>query len=89
MATNNIIYSLQNFEPMTVIELQKELFSNYENGFVSDAVLVQLIELASGYLNLKTKINYAKSNNISYNGAKKRNTRSCVIDGITFIIDND
>jgi hypothetical protein len=74
---------------MTFTELQNKLFENYENGFVPDADLVQIIELASVYLNLKTKTNYAKSNKISYNGAKKRKTRSCVIDGVTFIIDND
>lgn len=74
---------------MTVNELQNKLFKNYENGFISDNDLVQIIELASGYLNLKTKTNYAKSNKISYNGAKKRKTNTCIIDGVSFIIDND
>jgi hypothetical protein len=35
---------------MTFTELQNKLFENYENGFVSDADLVQIIELASGDL---------------------------------------
>lgn len=33
--------------------------------------LVQLIERINTYLNLKTISQYAKDNNISYNGAKK------------------
>lgn len=48
--------------------------------------LVQIIELASCKLDLKTISNYAKDNNISYNGAKKcRNNIS--INGVKFIVD--
>lgn len=61
--------------------------SKYEAGELDDDSLVQLIELASSYLNLKTIANYAKSNRMSYNGAKKyRKTVNLL--GIKFIIDN-
>jgi hypothetical protein len=43
--------------------------SKYEAGELDDDSLVQIIELASSYLNLKTIANYAKSNRMSYNGA--------------------
>lgn len=48
--------------------------------------LVQIIELAAHKLDLKTISNYAKDNNISYNGAK--NFRSHLkIDGIKFVVE--
>jgi hypothetical protein len=50
LAANKFLCSLQNFAPMTFTELQNKLFENYENGFVPDADLVQIIELASGDL---------------------------------------
>ena len=86
---NTIIYSIQNFAPMNINELKEKLFKNYENGFVSDADLVQIIELSSIYLNLRTITNYAKANGITYNGALKRNTQKIIIDKVTFIIDNE
>jgi hypothetical protein len=61
--------------------------SKYEAGELDDHSLVQLIELAGSYLNLKTVSKYAKDNGISYNGAKKyRKTVNLL--GIKFIIDN-
>lgn len=69
--------------------LRDELFQNYESGEISDEQLVQLIELASNYLNLKTITNYAKANKITYNGALKRKLHKITIDKITFIIDNE
>ena len=48
--------------------------------------LVQIIELAAYKLDLKTISNYAKDNNMSYNGVK--NHRSGVtIDNIKFIAE--
>lgn len=50
--------------------------------------MVQLIELCGNYLNLKTIPDYAKENNISYNGVKKyRNVIR--IFNIKFVIDNE
>lgn len=70
-------------------ELHDEMFKKYESGETSDAQLVQLIELASNYLNLKTITNYAKANKITYNGALKRKLNKVIIDNQTFIIDNE
>lgn len=89
MGHNTFIYALQNFEPMTFKELADKLFENYQNGFISDEQLVQIIELSAKYLNLKTLTNYAKSDGISYNGAKKRKLSKVKIDNVEFIIDNE
>lgn len=74
---------------MKINELQKELFSNYESGLISDNEFVQIFEQIAAYLNLKTITNYAKANKISYNGALKRKTNKVTIDNQTFIIDNE
>ena len=55
---------------------------------LSNKELVQLIELAGGYLNIKTIPSYAKENNISYNGAKKHREIQ-VVFGVKFVIDNN
>ena len=60
---------------------------NYEAGKLDDDSLVQLIELAAKYLNLKTIAEYSRSNKISYNGAK--NYRKTIkISKVKFILDN-
>jgi hypothetical protein len=74
---------------MNINELKDELFERYEAGYVTDAELVQIIELAATYLNLKTITNYAKANKITYNGALKRKLNKVTIDNQTFIIDNE
>ena len=60
----------------------------YQNNEISNEVLVQIIELAGGYLNLQTITDYAKANNISYNGAKKFR-KNIELFGVKFIIDNE
>lgn len=74
---------------MTFNELRDKIFSSYEVGAISDVQLVQIIEQASHYLNLQTLTNYAASERISYNGAKKRNLRKVKIDNVEFVINND
>ena len=60
----------------------------FENGEIDNNTLVQLIELAGMYLNIKTIPDYCKENKISYNGAKKfRNP--IVIFGTKYIINNE
>ena len=55
---------------------------------VSNEFLVQLIEVAGGYLNIKTIPDYAKYNNLTYNGVKK--TRQIkIIFNTKFVIDNE
>ena len=58
------------------------------NGELSNNDLVQLIEVAGAFLNLKTISDYAKENNLSYNGAKHFR-KTIEIFKTKFIIDND
>ena len=74
---------------MNIYNLKQVLFENYEAGIYSDGDLVQLIEQASVYLNLKTRSNTAKYRDKSYNGIKKFATTDVVIDGVKFYINND
>ena len=74
---------------MNISDLKQILFENYEAGIYSDEDLVQLIEQASVYLNLKTRSNTAKYRGKSYNGIKKFTTPDVVIDGVKFYINND
>lgn len=73
---------------MTFNELRYKLFANYAAGAISDKQLAEIVEEASNYLNLQTLTNYAKSEKISYNGAKKRYLRKIIIDNVEFIINN-
>lgn len=63
------------------------LGGSIHSGKWTNAALVQLIELAGDFLNLKTIPNYCKANNISYNGAKK-NRNIVKIFNVKFVIDN-
>jgi len=66
--------------------LQK-LGESIHSGRWSNAGLVQLIELAGCFLNLKTIPGYCRSTGISYNGAK--NNRQVVkLFDVKFIVDN-
>lgn len=54
---------------------------------VSNAFLVQIIELAGCYLDLRTIPKYAKDNSLSYNGVKK--TREIItLFNCKFVLDN-
>lgn len=57
----------------------------------SNAALVQLIELAGGYLNLMPIADYASRHNISYQAAKKDTNyrKNAVIFNTKFVIDNE
>ena len=74
---------------MVFNELQQKLFENYEAGAISDKQLVQIIEQAKTYLNLKTLTNTASIRGKSYNGIKAYSTPDVVIDGVKFYINND
>ena len=55
---------------------------------LSNSDLVQLFERLNDYAGLKTITQYAKDNNISYNGAK--NNRNVIeLFGVKFIADNE
>lgn len=73
---------------MIINKICDHLSQRIENGELSNADLVQLIELCGKYLNLKTISEYAKKNNMSYNGVKK--ARKIVkLFGNKYVIDND
>jgi len=59
---------------MQLTENEKKLISfigeKYQSEQISDECLVQIIELAGGYLGLKSIAEYAKANKMSYNGVK-------------------
>ena len=72
-----------NTEKLTAFIAQK-----FQNGELDNDSLVQIIELAGAYLNLQTISDYAKKNNMSYNGVKKcRNVK--VLFSTKYVIDND
>ena len=69
-------------------KLLKFTAEKFEKGELDNDSLVQLIELCGNYLNIETLPNYAKINNLSYNGVKKH--RNIVkIFNVKFVIDND
>jgi uncharacterized protein YehS (DUF1456 family) len=58
-----------------------------ETNQLNNADLVQIIEHVGGYLNLETISDYAKKNNLSYNGVKK--CRKIIkLFNVKFVIDN-
>lgn len=56
------------------------------NNEFTDVELVQVIELASHKLDLKTISNYAKEKGLSYNGVKN-NRGFLKIDGVKFVVE--
>jgi hypothetical protein len=69
-------------------KLLKFVAEKFEKDELDNESLVQLIELCGNYLNLQTIPEYAKNNNLSYNGVKK--FRNIVeIFKVKFVIDND
>lgn len=60
----------------------------FETNQLDNNSLVQLIELCGMYLNIKSISEYAKDNNLSYNGVKKH--RNIVnIFNTKFVLDNE
>lgn len=83
-------FKILNQMQISEFEINKlnEIGNSIQNENWSNDGLVQLIELTAGFLNLQTISDYAKENNLSYNGVKKfRNIK--VIFGVKFVIDND
>jgi uncharacterized protein YehS (DUF1456 family) len=59
-----------------------------ETNQLNNTDLVQIIEHVGSYLNLETISEYAKNNDLSYNGVKKcRNIMT--LFNVKFVIDND
>ena len=73
---------------MLVNTICEHLSKRVENGEIDNYGVVNIIELCGSYLNLQIISDYAKSNNISYNGVKK--FRNIVeIFNVKFVIEND
>ncbi len=69
-------------EKLMLLRLEKRIHAKG----VSREFLVQIFELSGTYLNISTITNYAKENNMSYNGVKKfRNIKTFF--GVKFVID--
>lgn len=75
---------MANLVDKILINIDKGLYNN----ILSNEDLIQIIEQCGMHLNLKTISNYAKDNNISYNGAKKYRTVIRMF-GTKFIIGNN
>jgi len=57
------------------------------DGKLDNTSLVELIQQAGGFLNLKTIPDYARDNSLTYEGVKK--TRTIIeLFGVKFVIDN-
>lgn len=69
-------------------DIQEHLSVRIENNELTNHELVQLIEHVGLYLNLSTIPDYAKSNNMSYNGVKKFRKIQKIFN-VKFVIDND
>jgi hypothetical protein len=85
---------VQNIEPMETPtnttngeKLEKFIYEKFDKNELLNEDLVQVIELCGMLLNLQTIPDYAKENNMSYNGVKK--CRKIVpLFNINFVIDN-
>jgi len=75
-----------------IIEKQNKLIAfvanKFQSGELDNEALVELFKAMGSYLNLMTISDYAKANNMSYQGVS-----SCrkieTIFGVKFVIDND
>jgi hypothetical protein len=67
-------------------KLNRFVFEKFQAGELDNGDLVELIELCGDFLNLKTIPDYAKENNLSYNGVKKHRN---IITLFNQKIDND
>jgi hypothetical protein len=78
---------MSNIKPNTD-KLLHFVATKFEANEIDNDTLVQLIELCGSYLNLKTLPDYAKENNISYNGAKNFR-KNIKLFGVKFVVDNE
>ena len=66
--------------------IRERLFECIHNGEICNEDLVKIVEHCFTILNLQTLSDYARNNNISYNGAKLQ--PHIILGKIKFIIDN-
>ena len=69
-------------------KLLKFVHDKFMNNELNNDSLLELIQLSGLFLNIQTIPDYAKTHNMSYEGAKKfRNVQE--IFGVKFVIEND
>ena len=69
-------------------KIKYQISELFEDGKLSNADMVQIIELCGAYLNLQSISDYAKQNGLSYNGVK--NHRQIIkLFNQKFVIDNE
>jgi len=88
---NGFVSPLQKIEPMQKQEFERRLEMNLHKYVMQvddpNDFLVQIIELAGGYLNLQTIADYARGNGKTYNGVKK--CREVItLFNTKFVVDN-
>lgn len=91
LAANDCISAIQKSEPLQMTEKEIDIINRlgtyiHENGMSNEA-LVQLIELSGSFLNLMTISDYAKANQLSYNGVKHNRTIVKIFN-TKFVIEN-
>ena len=64
------------------------IIKGMDHNMLSNTDLIDIIEVAGSFLNLRTISDYAKQNNISYNGAKHFRDKIKLFN-VSFVIDND
>lgn len=74
---------LTEFEQKSLERLQVAM----EQGKLTNAGLVQIIEQAGSFLNLRTRSDYERQEGVSYNTAK-RYRQNVKLFNVTFVIDN-
>jgi len=73
---------------MKLSELEQVLEESVILNELSNDDLVHIIELSARYLNALTISEYAKANNLSYNGVKKCRLTKMIL-GRKFVLEND
>lgn len=73
---------------LLINKILTHLGERIDKGELSNDDMVQLIEFAGQFLNLKTIPDYAKDNNLSYNGVKKHREIK-IIFNVQFVIGNE
>ena len=68
-------------------KLEKFIYDKFNQNQLSNEDLVQIIELCGLLLNVQTIPDYAKENNMSYNGVKKGRQITKIFN-VKFVIDN-
>ena len=75
---------MENLKDKLLLNIDKGMGNN----MLSNNDLIDIIESAGSFLNLRTIADYSKQNNISYNGAKNHREQ-IELFGVKFIIDNE